>query len=91
MTTDTTGSGLGGVVTWHYSVAAAAVEFLAAGQTRVQTFSFDVQDGQGGSVPRSVSVTITGTNDAPDIQVLAADSAAASLRAPTRPLAAAAP
>ncbi len=44
-----TGSGLGGVVTWHYSVAAAAVEFLAAGQTRVQTFSFNVQDGQGGT------------------------------------------
>ncbi len=65
VSTDTTGSGVGGVVTWSYSVAASAVEYLAAGQTKVETFTFDVLDGQGGSVPRTVSVTITGTNDAP--------------------------
>src|SRR5438874_8790389 len=65
VTADTTGSGLGGVVTWNYSVADTAVEYLAAGQTKVETFSFNVLDGQGGSVPRTVSVTITGTNDAP--------------------------
>ena len=79
VTADTTGSGLGGVVTWNYSVAASAVEFLAAGQTKVEAFTFNVEDGQGGSVPRSVSVTITGTNDAPDIQVVTSDSAAATL------------
>src|SRR5438445_309502 len=28
VSTDTTGSGLGGVVTWNYSVAASAVEYL---------------------------------------------------------------
>jgi VCBS repeat-containing protein len=65
VTADTTGTGTGGVVTWNYSVPASAVEFLAAGQTRVETFTFNVLDGQGGSVPRTVSVTITGTNDAP--------------------------
>src|SRR5205085_142758 len=65
VTTDSTGSGVGGVVTWNYSVAASAVEYLAAGQTKVETFSFDVSDGNGGMVPRTVSVTITGTNDAP--------------------------
>ena len=65
VSTDTTGSGLGGVVSWNYSVAAAAVEYLAAGQTKVETFGFNVLDGQGGSVPRTVSVTVTGTNDAP--------------------------
>ena len=67
VTTDTTGSGLGGLVTWNYSVAASAVEFLAAGQTKVETFSFNVLDGKGGSVARTVSVTVTGTNDAPMI------------------------
>ncbi len=51
VSTDTTGSGVGGVVTWNYSVAASAVEYLAAGQTKVETFAFDVLDGQGGSVP----------------------------------------
>ncbi len=65
VSTDTTGSGLGGVVSWNYSVAASAVEFLAVGQTKIETFSFNVLDGQGGSVPRTISVTITGTNDAP--------------------------
>ena len=67
VSTDTTGTGLGGVVTWNYSVAASAVEFLAAGQTKVETFSFNVLDGNSGSVPRTVSVTITGTNDAPTV------------------------
>src|SRR2546423_1517105 len=64
VSTDTTGSGLGGVVTWNYSVAAAAVEYLAAGEHKIETFTFDVLDGQGGSVTRTVSVDITGTNDA---------------------------
>jgi VCBS repeat-containing protein len=53
------------VVTWNYSVAASDVEYLAAGQTKIETFSFNVLDGQGGSVSRTVTVTITGTNDAP--------------------------
>ncbi len=65
VSTDTTGSGLGGVVSWNYNVAASAVEYLAAGQTKVETFGFNVQDGHGGSVPRTVSVTVAGTNDAP--------------------------
>ncbi len=67
VSTDTTGSGVGGVVSWNYSVAASAVEYLAAGQTKVENFSFNVLDGNGGSVARSVNVTITGTNDAPVI------------------------
>ena len=60
-------TGLGGVVSWNYSVADSVVEYLAAGQTKVETFSFNVLDGQGGSVARTVSVTVTGTNDAPTI------------------------
>jgi large repetitive protein len=77
VTTDTTGTGLGGVVTWNYSVAASAVEFLAAGQTTVETFSFNVLDGQGGSVPRTVIVTITGTNDAPILDAAASPALSA--------------
>ena len=65
VTADTTGSGAGGVVTWNYSVPASSVEYLGANQTRVESFTFDVLDGKGGSVPRTVSVTITGTNDKP--------------------------
>lgn len=79
VTTDTTGTGLGGVVSWDYSVAASAVEYLAAGETRIETFTFSISDGQGGSVARTVSVTITGTNDGPDVSVMAGDSAGDSL------------
>ncbi|WP_341486572.1 VCBS domain-containing protein [Pararhizobium sp. A13] len=65
VTTDTTGSGLGGVITWNYSVADSDVEYLAKDQTKVETFTITLDDGNGGTVDRTVSVTITGTNDAP--------------------------
>lgn len=65
VTADTTGTGAGGVVTWNYSVPASAVEYLGANQSRVESFSFNVLDGNGGSVSRTVAVTITGTNDQP--------------------------
>jgi len=58
---------IAGVVTWNYSVAASAVEYLALGETKVETFSFNVLDGQGGSITRTVDVTITGTNDVPTV------------------------
>jgi VCBS repeat-containing protein len=61
-------TGLGGIVTWNYSVAPSAIEYLAAGQTKVETFTFSLLDGNGGSVPRTVSVTLTGTNDLPVVQ-----------------------
>ena len=66
-THDSTGTGLGGVVTWNYSVAASAVEYLAASELKVESFTFSVQDSQGNSVSRTVDVTITGTNDAPTL------------------------
>jgi VCBS repeat-containing protein len=68
ITTDTTGSGIGGVVTWNYSVDAAAVEYLAAGEHKVESFTFSVLDNNGGSTERTVGVTITGTNDAPVVE-----------------------
>ena len=67
MSTDTNGSGLGGVVTWNYSVAASAVEYLAKDETKVEQFTITLDDGNGGTIERTIEVTITGTNDAPDI------------------------
>jgi VCBS repeat-containing protein len=55
------------------------VEYLAKDQTKVETFDITLNDGNGGQVTRTISVTITGTNDAPDLQVLVGDSAAATL------------
>jgi VCBS repeat-containing protein len=39
VTADTTGTGVGGIVTWNYSVAASAVEYLAEGKHKVETFT----------------------------------------------------
>ncbi|MDP2695083.1 MAG: VCBS domain-containing protein, partial [Gallionella sp.] len=69
ISTDSTGTGLGGVISWNYSVAASAVEYLAAGQTKLETFTITLNDGHGSTVDRTVSVTITGTNDQPVVDV----------------------
>ena len=70
VTTDTAGSGTGGVITWTYAVPASAVEYLAENQTKVETFTITLDDGNGGTVQRTISVTITGTNDAPVIDAI---------------------
>ena len=62
---DTTGTGTGGQLTWTYTVADAAVEYLAAGQTKVESFTITLNDQNGGVVTKQIDVTITGTNDAP--------------------------
>ncbi len=67
--TDTTGSGTGGQLTWNYTVAASPVEYLAAGQTKVESFTITLDDQNGSVVTRQIDVTITGTNDAPVIGV----------------------
>ncbi len=65
VTTDTTGCGLGGVITWNYTVADSAVEYLAKDQTKVEHFTITLDDGNGGTIDRTIDVTITGTNDVP--------------------------
>ena len=76
--TDTTGSGLGGVIDWTYSVPAALVEYLAEGETKVETFTVTLDDGEGGTLDRTITVTINGTNDAPVITVVPADDSASA-------------
>lgn len=63
---DTTGGGAG-EIDWTFSVANAAVQFLGVGETLTQTYSVTVNDGQGGTASRDVTVTIVGENDAPVI------------------------
>ena len=67
--TDTIGSGVGGVIDWTYSVVATDVEYLAVGETKIETFTVTLDDNEGGTVDRDVTVTITGTNDAPILSV----------------------
>jgi len=65
--TDTTGSGTGGQLTWTYAVADSAVEYLAAGQTKVESFTITLDDQHGGLISRQIDITITGSNDVPVI------------------------
>jgi VCBS repeat-containing protein len=84
---DSTGGGTG-QVSWNFAVDNAAVQFLAAGQVLTQTYTVTVDDGHGGTAAQTVTVTITGTNDAPDISVASGDSASATLAETNLPLSA---
>ncbi|MEQ1653109.1 MAG: VCBS domain-containing protein [Hyphomicrobium sp.] len=70
--TDSAGNGLGGAIDWIYSVASSAVEYLAEGETRIETFTIRLADLYGGTVDRMVSITITGANDAAVVAALSA-------------------
>ncbi len=63
---------------WTYAVADSALDFLSAGETLTITYDVIVQDDSGtGTAASAVSqivVTITGTNDAPVIDVTAGAS-----------------
>ena len=48
---------------WTYTVDAAALESMAEGETRVESFTITLDDQNGGVVTRQVDVTLTGTND----------------------------
>ncbi|WP_424930769.1 cadherin domain-containing protein, partial [Amaricoccus tamworthensis] len=56
-----------GTVTWNLEVADADLADLAEGETLVQDYVLTVEDSQGLTTTRTVSVTITGTNDGPTI------------------------
>ncbi len=51
-------------VDWHFSVADAALDFLAAGQVLTQKYDVKVDDGHGGTAVQTVELTLTGVNDA---------------------------
>ena len=67
---DGTGSGSGSVAV-TFSAADSAFDFLAAGQTLTITYNVTVSDNTGASSTQPVTITVTGTNDAP---VLAVDA-----------------
>ena len=52
-------TGLGGEVTWKYSVDDSQFSSLKGGETKTDSFSFYVLDSHGGSVERTVNVTAT--------------------------------
>jgi len=66
--------GATGQVTWDYSVAPGLVDYLAEGETKVETFDVPVVDVNGGTDTETVTVTITGSNDAPVITTAAGEN-----------------
>ncbi|TPQ36289.1 hypothetical protein C2U70_13120 [Bradyrhizobium guangdongense] len=54
-----------GSVAWHYTVDNADIQFLAQGQTLVQTYAVTILDDNGASTVQNVSIAINGANDAP--------------------------
>src|SRR2546429_5867 len=62
-----TKGGVAGTVTWTYTVADDATDYLAVGQTATEKFTVTVSDGHGGTASQLVTITINGTNEAPTI------------------------
>ncbi len=54
---------------WSYTLdnTNTAVQALAGGASETDTFTLRVEDGNGGVLNQDVTITITGTNDAPTI------------------------
>ncbi|MDB2438225.1 cadherin-like domain-containing protein, partial [Hellea sp.] len=46
----------------------SAYNFLAVGENVEITYSYDIEDGNGGSVAQTATITITGENDAPTVE-----------------------
>ena len=63
---DTTGDG-SGAASWSFSVDNGTLQFLAAGETRTQSYTVTLDDGRGGTASEVVTITIAGTNDAPTV------------------------
>jgi VCBS repeat-containing protein len=60
-----------GQLKWSFSDADDDFDFLAKNQTLVLTYDIKVSDNHGGTVMQTVTVTVTGTDDKPVINVAA--------------------
>ncbi|WP_202617540.1 VCBS domain-containing protein, partial [Ensifer sp. LC14] len=58
---------VGNSVGWSFQVADSVLDSLQAGQVLTQTYDVTVDDDHGGTATQTVTITITGTNDAPVI------------------------
>jgi len=52
-----------GEVSWSYSLSDTSANYLAAGETKTETYAVTVDDGQGSTKTENVVITVTGTND----------------------------
>jgi serralysin len=50
-------------VGWSFSVSDGAMNYLKAAETKVQLYDVTINDGHGGSVTQTVTITLTGSDD----------------------------
>ena len=67
ISSDTTGSGTGGLITWTFTANDSALDQLAAGQTVHENLHRHPRRPARRGVTQDVTVTINGTNDVPVI------------------------
>ena len=60
-----------GSVTWSYDLPDNSFDFLAVDEILTLTYTATVNDDHGGVVSTPITVTVTGTNDAPAITAIA--------------------
>ncbi|MFG3597337.1 VCBS domain-containing protein [Bradyrhizobium sp. RDI18] len=84
------GNSHNGSATWTYSVEDSKFDFIAKGETLVLNYVAQVDDGHGGVITTSITVSIdgadvavSGTNDVPTIEVT--NSAFPELENPSQP------
>ncbi|QDT22259.1 hypothetical protein HG66A1_40660 [Gimesia chilikensis] len=53
----------------------SAYNYLAVGESAVIVYSYDIIDGEGGTVPQTATITITGVNDAPAVSAAVSTTA----------------
>ncbi|WP_303069640.1 VCBS domain-containing protein [Bilophila wadsworthia] len=64
-----------GSYTYTLNNASPLVQGLGAGETVADTFTYTVSDGHGGTASNTLTVTISGTNDAPTVAAATASVA----------------
>ncbi|WP_057395710.1 VCBS domain-containing protein, partial [Pseudomonas fluorescens] len=69
-----TANAANGSVQWTYNLNNAAAQYLAQGQTVTETYLVTISDDHGSSATRNVTITITGTNDAPAVTAAEVES-----------------
>ncbi len=49
---------------WSFTVADSAMDSLKAGATKVQLYDVTISDGHGGTITQTITITLTGADDA---------------------------
>jgi serralysin len=55
-------------VGWSFSVSDGAMDYLKAGETKIQLYDVTINDGHGGSVVQTVTITLTGADDGRNVR-----------------------